>query len=96
MLIDSVSFDVACEAFQIATRYLKETGKLPAELDIYQPLFDCIVSDFRAGNSNKLRLANRVITRVEKDNGLLELILQADDVSRTCGDARVRPQTRNM
>jgi hypothetical protein len=91
MLISSVSFDVVCEAFQIATRYLKETGKIPAELDIYQPLFDCIVSDFRAGNGNKLRLANRAIARIEKANGLLELILQADDVSRTCGDARVAP-----
>jgi hypothetical protein len=89
MLINSVSFDVVCEACQIATRYLKETGQIPAELDIYQPLFDCIVSDFRAGNGNKLLLANRAIARIEKANGLLELILQADNVSRTSRDARV-------
>ena len=89
MLINSVSFDVVCEACQIATRYLKETGQIPAELDIYQPLFDCIVSDFRAGNRNKLRLANRAIARIEKANGLLELILQANDLSQTCGDAKV-------
>jgi hypothetical protein len=82
MLINSVSYDVVCEAYQIATRYLKETGQIPAELDIYQPLFDCIVSDFRAGNGNKLRLANHAIARIEKANGLLELILQADGVSR--------------
>jgi hypothetical protein len=89
MLINSPSFDVVCEAFQIATRYLKETGQFPAGLDINQPLFDCIVWDFRAGNGNKLRLANRAIARIESANGLLEFILQADDISRTYGDPRV-------
>jgi hypothetical protein len=82
MLINFVSLDVVCVAYQIATHYLKETGQIPAEFDIYQPLFDSIVSDFRAGSRNKLRLANRAIARIEKANCLLELILRDDDISR--------------
>jgi hypothetical protein len=79
-----VSVDVVCVAYQIATRYLKETGQIPAELDIYQTLFDCIVSDFLAGTKNEIRLANRAIARIEKANDILgvELI----DLSRTHDD----------
>jgi hypothetical protein len=42
-------------------------------LDINQPLLDPIVEDFRAGNRNKLRLANRAIARIEKAD-VLELL----------------------
>ena len=87
MSINSVSVDVVCVAYQMARHYLKETGQIPAEFDIYQPLFDSIVLDFRAGNQNALRLANRAIARIEKANDLLgvELI----DFSRTTNDIRV-------
>jgi len=43
-----------------------QTGQIPIGLDIYQPLLDSIVEDYRAGQKNKLRLANRAIARFEK------------------------------
>ena len=82
MLTNFLSLEVVCVAYQIAAHYLKETGQIPAEFDIYQPLFDSIVSDFRAGSRNKLRLANCAIARIEKASYLLELILRDDDTSR--------------
>jgi len=50
----------------IAANYLMQTGQIPIGLDIYQPLLDSIVEDYRAGQKNKLRLANRAIARFEK------------------------------
>ena len=82
MLVNIMSLDVVCAAYQIAAHYLKETGQIPAEFDIYQPLFDSIVSDFRAGSRNKLRLANRAIARIEETSYLLELIPRDDDTAR--------------
>jgi hypothetical protein len=47
---------------------------MPFGLDIHQPLFDLIVKDYRAGNRNILRLANRAIARFEKFSNELELL----------------------
>jgi hypothetical protein len=73
MSINSVHVDVVGDAYHIAANYLKKTGRIPDELQIHQPLLDAIVEDYRAGKSNKLILANRAITRMEKAK-VLELI----------------------
>jgi hypothetical protein len=66
MFVNSVSVEVVGGAYQIAANYLMQTGQIPIGLDIYQPLLDSIVEDYRAGQKNKLRLANRAIARFEK------------------------------
>ena len=66
MFVNSVSVEVVGGAYQIAANYLIQTGQIPIGLDIYQPLLDSIVEDYRAGQKNKLRLANRAIARFEK------------------------------
>ena len=74
MFIDSIPVDIVGGAYDIAANYLKQTGRIPLELDIHEPLFDSIMRDFRSGTRNKLRLANRAITRFEKTADVLELV----------------------
>jgi hypothetical protein len=74
MFVDSTPVDVVGEAYHIAANYLKTTGRIPCDLDIYQPLLVSIVEDFRAGKRNKLILANRAIARIENAADVLELI----------------------
>jgi hypothetical protein len=74
MMINSIPVAVVGGAYDIAVNYLKKTGRIPADVDGYEPIFDSIVDDFRAGNTNKLRLANRAIARIEAANDLLELL----------------------
>jgi hypothetical protein len=73
MLINSIPIDVVGGAYDIAVNYLKKTGSVPADVDIHESLFDSIVADYQAGNTNKLRLANRAIARIEAAN-ILELL----------------------
>jgi hypothetical protein len=68
MFINSVHVDVVGEAYHIAANYLKNTGRMPDQVDIHQPLLASIVEDYRAGRRNKLILANRAIARIEKTN----------------------------
>jgi hypothetical protein len=74
MFVNSIPVDVVGDAYHIAANYLKQSGRIPDELDIHQPLLDSIVEDFRAGKKNKLILANRAIARFEKAADALELI----------------------
>jgi hypothetical protein len=74
MMINSIPVAIVGGAYDIAVNYLKKTGRIPADLDIHQPLFDSIVEDFRAGRTNKLLLANRAIRRIEAANNTLELV----------------------
>jgi transposase len=74
MFINSIPVDIVGGAYDIAANYLKQTGRIPLELDIHEPLFDSIMWDFRSGTRNKLRLANRAITRFEKTADVLELV----------------------
>jgi hypothetical protein len=74
MLINSIPIDVVGGAYDIAVNYLRLTGKIPANVDVYEPIFDSIIEDFRAGSTNKLRLANRAIARVEAANAVMEVI----------------------
>jgi hypothetical protein len=74
MMINSIPVAVVGGAYDIAVNYLKQTGRIPDDVDIYQRLFDSIVDDFLAGTVNKLRLANRAIARIERADQVLELI----------------------
>jgi hypothetical protein len=74
MFVNSIPVDVVGGAYDIAANYLKKTGLIPQEVDLHPPLFDSIVRDFRAGNRNRLRLANRAIARFEMAADALELI----------------------
>jgi hypothetical protein len=74
MLVNSIPVDVIEDAYHIAANYLKQTGRLPADVDIHQPLLDWIADDFRSGKRRKLVLANRAIARFEKISDVLELI----------------------
>jgi len=65
VFVNSIPVDVVGGAYDIAANYLKRTGRIPHEVNLHPPLFDSIVRDFRAGNINKLRLANRAIARFE-------------------------------
>jgi len=72
MFVNSIPIDVVGEAYHIAANYLKQTGRLPADVDIHEPLLNSITEDFRAGKQSKLVLANRAIARFEKLNNVLE------------------------
>jgi hypothetical protein len=73
MLVKSIEVCVVEDAYEIAANYLKATGRMPHNVDFHQPLFDFIVSNFRAGRRNKLVLANRAIAEIEKAD-VLELL----------------------
>ena len=74
MLVNSIPVDVVGAAYDIAANYLKRMGLIPHDVDFHQPLFDSIVEDFRDGNRNRLRLANRAIARFEIAVDALELL----------------------
>jgi hypothetical protein len=68
MFVNSIPIEVVGDAYHIAANYLTRTSLIPPRLDIYQPLLDAIVEDFRGGTHNKLRLANRAISQFERRN----------------------------
>lgn len=76
MFVNSVPVDVIGAAYRIAANYLKKTGRIPQDLNLHEALFDSIVEDYRAGNRNKLRLANRAIARIERAE-VVELVSQS-------------------
>ena len=73
-MAESLPVHVIGDAYNIAANYLKQTGRLPGDVDVYQPLLDSIVEDFRAGKKSKLVLANRAIARFERFNDVVGLI----------------------
>jgi hypothetical protein len=74
MLVNSIEVCVVESAYEIAAGYFKATGRIPNEVDFHQPLFDSILTDFRAGRRNKLLLANRAIARMENAADVLDLM----------------------
>ena len=72
MFVSAVQMHVVSDAYDIAANYLAKTGVISDRFEIHKPLLDAIVQDFRAGNTNKLRLANRAIARFERDNEVTE------------------------
>ncbi len=79
MFVSAVQMHVVSDAYDIAANYLAKTGVISDRFEIHKPLLDvivqdldAIVQDFRAGNTNKLRPANRAIARFERDNEVTE------------------------
>jgi hypothetical protein len=72
VFVSAVQMHVVSDAYDIAANYLAKTGVISDRFEIHKPLLDAIVQDFRAGNTNKLRPANRAIARFERDNEVTE------------------------
>jgi hypothetical protein len=68
MFLSSVPVYVVEDAYDIAATYLKQTGRLPCDVDFHPPLLEFIADDFRAGKRSKLVLANRAIARFGTSN----------------------------
>jgi hypothetical protein len=57
--------EVVGDAYAIAVNYLRRTGAIPDNLVTCERLLDIILQLFDAGEFNRLRLANKAITRFE-------------------------------
>jgi len=53
------------DAYAIAANYLRRTGAIPDNLATNDRLLEIIVEMFHRGEFNKIRLANRAISRFE-------------------------------
>ena len=53
------------DAYAIAANYLRRTGIIPDTLATNDLLLEIIVQMFHSGEFNKIRLANRAISRFE-------------------------------
>lgn len=58
--------EVVGEAYDIASNYLKKTGAMKDSGLIDDRLLEIIYKMFHAGDRNRLRLANRAISRFER------------------------------
>ena len=61
-----MSVELVGEAYDIAAYYLKKTGVIEDVPMIHDRLLEIIYAMFCAGERNKLVLANRAITRLER------------------------------
>ena len=53
------------DAYAIAANYLRRSGAIPDTLATNERLLEIIVTMFQRGEFNRLRLANKAITRFE-------------------------------
>jgi hypothetical protein len=53
------------DAYAIASNYLRRTGAIPDTFATNDRLLEIIVEMFQRGEINKIRLANKAITRFE-------------------------------
>jgi hypothetical protein len=64
--IQVVNVEVVGEAYDIAANYLKKTGAMKDTALIDDRLLGIIYNMFNAGDHNRLRLANRAISKFER------------------------------
>jgi len=62
-----MNVEVVGDAYAIASNYLRKAGAMPDTLATDERLLEIIVNLFQRGEFNKLRLANRAITKFEAD-----------------------------
>jgi len=55
------------DAYAIASNYLRRTGAIPDTFVTNEALLEIIVHLFQRGEINKIRLANKAITRFEAE-----------------------------
>jgi len=60
-----INVEVVGEAYAIASNYLRRSGALPDNLATNEQLLGIIVTQFRRGEFNKIRLANKAIAEFE-------------------------------
>ncbi len=70
MLANSMVVDVVSDAYSIAENYLKRSGQIETHVKIHQWLLDAVIKEYNAGTINKIKLANRAITRFERVRGI--------------------------
>ena len=59
--------EVVGDAYAIASNYLRRTGAIPDTLGTDERLLQIIVRLFERGEFNRIRLANKAITKFESD-----------------------------
>jgi hypothetical protein len=60
-----MNVEVVGEAYAIASNYLRKTGAVPDTLATNDRLLELIVEIFHRGEYNKIRLANKAISKFE-------------------------------
>jgi hypothetical protein len=60
-----MNVEVVGDAYAIASNYLRRTGAIADTFSTNDRLLELIVQMFQGGESNKLRLANKAISRFE-------------------------------
>ena len=60
-----MNVEVVGDAYAIAANYLRRSGAIPDTLATNERLLEIIVTMFQRGEFNRLRLANKAITRFE-------------------------------
>ena len=60
-----MNVEVVGDAYSIASNYLHKTGVIPDSLTIDERLLEVIVDLFHRGEYNKIRLANKAISKFE-------------------------------
>jgi hypothetical protein len=60
-----MNVEVVGEAYAIASNYLRKTGAVPDTLATNDHLLELIVEIFHRGEYNKIRLANKAISKFE-------------------------------
>jgi hypothetical protein len=60
-----MNVEVVGDAYAIASNYLRKTGAVPDTLATNDRLLELIVEMFHRGEYNKLRLANKAISKFE-------------------------------
>jgi hypothetical protein len=58
--------EVMCDAYAIASNYLRRSGALPDNFVTSDRLLTIVVQLFQGGEANKLKLANKAITIFEQ------------------------------
>ena len=60
-----MNVEVVGDAYAIASNYLRRSGAIPDTLAIDERLLEIIVDLFHRGEYNKIRLANKAISKLE-------------------------------
>lgn len=60
-----MNVEVVGDSYAIAANYLRKTGAIPDTFVTNEKLLQTIVEMFHRGECNRLRLANKAITRFE-------------------------------
>lgn len=65
--LQAMNVELVSEAYAIAANYLRRSGAIPDSLVTDERLLGIIVKLFQHGEFNKIRLANKAITRFEAE-----------------------------